>query len=129
MSEDNFVTTSKRFGQTVKPSRTLAMRRAQIGITVTALSKASGMSKQHLAQVIGERRPVSLPMIRRMSMLLHCPPDLLISEDQTAAIGYPLPPANWLETITNNRDFLGFNDLTKVPTFSAYEAIVYAKPL
>jgi transcriptional regulator with XRE-family HTH domain len=116
---------SKRYGDTFQPTRALAMRRAQLGVTITSLGKASGMSKQHLAQVISERRPVSLPMIRRMAMLLHCPPELLISEDPTGVIGFPTPPAAWLDVIEANRGTLGFNDITRVPAWSFYEALLH----
>lgn len=107
--------------QTVTPlARTMATRRAQLGVTLRDLSHASGMSRQQLSQIVSEAHPFNLYTLRRIAMLLHCPPDVLLCEDPAAAVSYPLPPANYLHTVRTFADELGFNDSRKVVPFATY---------
>ncbi len=110
--------------QSFSPPRTLAARRALLGVRMTDMGEASGMSKQQLSQIITEKRQVTLPTLRRVSMLLYCPVELLVADDPSPAVRFPLPPANYLETIKANRDSLGFNDAAKLPDWEAFAELV-----
>jgi transcriptional regulator with XRE-family HTH domain len=91
---------------------------------MTEMGVASGMSKQQLSQIITEKRSVTLPTLRKVSMLLYCPTELLVADDPSPAIRFPLPPPNYLETIRANRDFLGFEDSTKIPDWETFAELV-----
>ena len=91
---------------------------------MTEMGIASGMSKQQLSQIITEKRSVTLPTLRKVSMLLYCPTELLVADDPSPAIRFPLPPSNYLETIRANRDLLGFEDSTKIPDWETFAELV-----
>lgn len=110
--------------QSFTPPRTLAARRAILGVRMTDMATACGMSKQQLSQIISEKRPVMLPTLRRVSMLLYCPTELLVADDPSSAVRYPLPPANYLETIRANREALGFDDASKIPDFDSFANLI-----
>ncbi len=108
----------------------MATRRAQLGVSLRELSHASGMSRQQLSQIISEARPINLYTLRRMAMLLHCPPDVLLCEDTAAAVAYALPPANYLHTVHQFADQLGFGDSRTVVPFATYAQLcrLHAQP-
>lgn len=110
--------------QSFSPPRTLAARRAILGVRLTDMGLASGMSKQQLSQIITEKRSVTLPTLRKVSMLLYCPTELLVADDPSPAIRFPLPPANYLQTIKANRDLLGFEDPSKIPDWDTFADLV-----
>lgn len=91
---------------------------------MTDMGEACGMSKQQLSQIISEKRSVTLPTLRRVSMLLYCPVELLVADDPSPAVRFPLPPANYLETIKANRESLGFEDSSKIPDWESYAELI-----
>ncbi len=107
-------------------SRNFSTRRAQIGKTLSQLADASGMTKQQISQILSEHRRISVATLRRISMLLYCPPDALLAEDPAVTVRYPLPPDGYLEIIKANREALGFDDVDQIPTFTDY--LLFVRP-
>ena len=110
-------------------SRNFNTRRAQIGKNLSQLATASGMSKQQVSQILSENRRISVATLRRISMLLWCPPDALLSEDPATVVRFPLPPEDYLEVIKENREALGFVDVDRIPSFSDFQTLVLATTL
>ena len=104
--------------------RNFSTRRAQLRRTLKQLSKASGMTKQQVSQILSEHRRISVATLRRVSMLLSCPPDARMSEDPALVVRFPLPPDNYLDIIEANREALGFVDVDGIPLFSDFVALI-----
>lgn len=108
-------------------SRNFNTRRAQIGRNLSQLAAASGMTKQQVSQIMSEHRRISVATLRRIAMLLHCPPEALLSEDPAVVVRYPLPPENYLDIIEANREALGFEHVDQIPTFTDYLLFVHSR--
>ena len=104
--------------------RNFSTRRAQLGRSLKQLSKSSGMTKQQVSQILSEHRRISVATLRRVSMLLYCPPEALLSEDPALVVRFPLPPDNYLDIIESNREALGFVDVDCIPLFSEFVALI-----
>lgn len=104
--------------------RNFSTRRAQLGRNLKQLAKASGMTKQQVSQIMSEHRRISVATLRRVSMLLYCPPEALLSEDPGLVVRFPLPPDTYLDIIESNRDALGFLDVDCIPRFSDFVAFI-----
>lgn len=88
-------------------ARILSARRELLGVSVTKLAKASGLTKQRISQILSGKKELSIGALRKMSILLYCPMDILIAEDPSEALRYHLPPPNWLDVVYRNRNRLG----------------------
>lgn len=85
------------------------IRRAQLGISVTQMEQAASISRQQLHNVIANPERAMFRSLQKIALLLFCPVELLLGNDPSKVVNYPMPPNGHLSYISGNLDKLGFN--------------------
>ena len=98
------------------------IRRAQLGISVTEMEQASGVSRQQLHNVIGNPERAMIRSLQKIALLLYCPVELLLGNEPSKVVNYPMPPEGHLTYIGSNLEKLGFNggNVANVEELHAY---------
>ena len=106
--------------------RNLRLRRAAIGITLTKMAEAGGVTRQWYSALCKSKRNTSLATLRKQAMLFWCPPQLLMGDSIEAVVSFPLPPEGYLEVISQHREELGLVGRKPVPSWPAFEEFISA---
>ena len=107
--------------------RNLRLRRATIGVTLSQMAEAGGVTRQWYSALCKTKRNTSLATLRKQAMLFWCPPQVLMGDSVEAVVSYPLPPEGYLEVIAKHREELGLVGRTPVPSWPQFEEFVLSK--
>lgn len=102
----------------------MRVRLTQLGLTMTQLEEASGITRQHIHRAVTRPANRKVQTIAKIGLLLFCPVQALLSSDPSDVTRQPLPPPTFLDSLRRHRAAFGLERDAKPVEWDRFVAVV-----